>query len=328
MPDNLKNTEQIEKQQLLAKELILSAEQSLASLHSSLLFLSLTLDRSAKGVAFHLPLARDSEEAGMYKTVAERRSERAALGKSWELPIPVRVLSSAQCVPRCKAAFNKIIRRIDQPPDRPDRLAGLLWDLDGPVRSAAHQVNHLKSEFEKAMRAIHRNPKVRRMLVQGTSLQKVMLLQAYREIEIVEEEVEEASFGWSGGSHVVERWDIGKAVAYVEDLFVENEHERDGWRSILLASGEDAVAKVRRMAPFPYVSLKVNGSYHATAEDGSRKQSRRVPANMPLLLMGNSSSPEIRRPLGDYEPGREKPREKSRVGEVLIEQLGFHRYRW
>lgn len=312
---------------------------SLAALRSSLVTLALSLE-GAKARAFEVPLARDGSPAGEAPVQACIENDEEPRGSTapaelWDRPIPVHAVEGRQGERLCKAALVKITRRRDQPPTRPDRRPGLIWlpgDRGRAARSAARTVNSLKEALKATVDGLDLNPKQRVRLLQGTPLHHVLLLQAYRAIQVIGAEpvfdrrdptrvvkenlfeIEAVSFSWSGASRKVLQLSRDEVLAYLENCKLFDWESI--WQSRIRRLPDPAFALVRRIAPFPVANLRVDGHW------------TRVMASTPLIYTG-SSWPEVR-DLPDYVPGAEPGQQKRaavRVEETpLIPQIGLYRY--
>lgn len=301
------------------------------SLKSSLQLLCDSLEGAA-GVVWHLPLVRDSRSslAGMYTgsmTTEERKlARKKAEGALWDAPVPVKRLEGRQALRRAAAALRKLERRENQPPDRPDRLAGLIYGVPVAARRrvavAVAEVNANKRAFKAAVMGLPWDVKERRLKLAGTELRHVLLLQAYREIELVEGEILAASFGWSGGSHSVGTVPRAELVNYLQVRGWRNDEESEGlvdevdsagWEQRLASAEGEFFLRVRRMAPFPVVNLEL-----PPLPGSGKKNRRRVAANLPLIALDMDQMPAALQGLVDYDPKKQRPRSTVKTGEVLF----------
>lgn len=335
---------------------------ALAALRSSLASLHLSLD-GAQATAYDIPVVRNggspggggegaegggplqacidgevsSQDAGTATAapVLEGPDEGADL---WDRPIVVTPFTGAQGARLCKSALLKITRRRDQPPNRPDRRAGLLW-LPGKAgagaRRAARTVNDLKTAFQAAVNGLPFNHVQRAHAFHGTPLQHVLLIQAYRAIQVIGVDyqmdprdptrilretpysIDAISFSWSGASRKVLRLSRDEVFEYLASRKAAG--WKVDWEKRIEDTGDSHYAVVRRLAPFPIANLKIDG-----------KWCKRVMASAPLIYTGDTL-PKIR-DLPDYQPSNEPG--LRNVDSVKIEQLalipeiGLHRYRY
>lgn len=271
-------------------------------------------------------------DAGLY-TVGAGEDSDADL---WDLPIPVTVVDGAQGMRLCRSALMKVTRRRDQPPGRPDRRPGLLWQpgkAGAQLRRAARTVNDAKAAFRAAVDNLGVSPAKRAQAFQGTPLQHVMLIQAYRGIEVIgldyeldpndstrvvrelPVEIQAVSFSWSGASRKVVRVTRDEVLTYLENrkLFGWT----SDWQKRVLETDDEHFAYVRRIAPFPIANLRIGDRF-----------CKRVMAPVPLIYTGEAW-PEVRE-LPSYEPGAEPGRRRVQAVEVdavpLIPQIRLFRY--
>ena len=307
---------------------------ALAALRSGLDSLHAALAVS-QGVAFDLPKIRGTPDsnASLQACIEPREDNGAAL---WDVAIPVRKVQGKQGANLCRSALLKITRRRDQPPTRPDRRPGLIWipgQAGVSARRAARTVNDLKSAFQSAVEGLGLNHMQRAQLFKGTPLQHVLLIQAYRKIQVIGVDyemdpkdptrvvrerpfdIQAVSFSWSGASRKVLR---ATREEVLEDIANRKIFEgRTRWESRVRELPDAEFAYVRRLSPFPVANLKIDGRW-----------AKRVMAAVPLIYTG-PSFPTLK-DLRDYQPKNEPgSRNQGAVqveAEPLIAELGIHRY--
>jgi len=218
---------------------------------------------------FHLPAVRDDGEVSPGVTPAELRH------------IPVNAMTGAAAIRLTKAIYQQIVRRHRQPPTRPDRLPGVMMASRLAVIEAAQAVNRAKDDLKSAMSALPRVSGRNSTLLDGTDLQHLMLLQAYRHIDVLPGMPDQISFCWTHRSCAVRQMTREQAMDLVDGMSAGLE---DGattrWMAALRAIDDDVVAQVKYIPPTPVCNVRVTGP------DGKPAWSRRPSCTMPLLVPG------------------------------------------
>ncbi len=286
--------------------------------------------------AFEVPVARDDDE-GMHvcinKNADQEQPRRSPVRDDdppgpalWDQPIPVSALSDEMSAYRARLAIRKIVRRRDQPPTRPDRLPGLVLAPGKATVRAVRAANRAKDAFHDSINSLRHNGRKlvhaqRQKLFENTELQHVLLLQAYRHIELLERPIEAVSFSWSGESRSVQRLHRSEVLATIERTKIIEGATSD-WERLILQLPDPYFARVRRQAPFPLVNVRYAGA--------QRWVSRGMAA-LPIVLAAGAWPARVR-DLPPYEPRTRAPRRTDRKGGVQVEEqpliapMHLHRY--
>jgi|GEM_PF-7113293 len=223
---------------------------------------------------YRLPPVRDDGVASPGVTPAEQRH------------IPVDPISGPAALRLAKGIYKQIIRRHRQPPTRPDRLPGLVVTPHLQAIAAARAVNQAKDQLKRAMSALPRMSSRNSTLFDGTDLQHLMLLQAYRHIDILPATPDKISFGWTRRSRVVRQITREQAIDLVSGM--DNDGDGDTasrWLRALRSIDDEVLAQVKDIPPTPVCNVRY------TDPEGYARWTRRPSCTMPLLIPGQCLPP-------------------------------------
>lgn len=263
------------------------------------------------------------------KTATGSEEDGSSLAPLWDQSITVTPVAGKTAERLVRGAIKKIVRQINQPPTRPDRLPGVIWAPYARVTSAVQAANAAKQAFERMVREYSRplrHHKERAEAFLGTDLEHVFLLKAYRLVPLITDRIEGLGFSWSGASRSVRRLTVREASEWVASLN-QFGNVSEWTRRVATIDGE-YVARVRRLAPFPVANIRRNGHWPGD-HDAPTMRGGRIMANLPIVLTG-AEWPEIS-DLTDYNPDKHKTSKKRDDSllrpEPLIEELGLYEYR-
>lgn len=300
---------------------ITAAEDALAHLKAHLSTFDGLLSGGLAEV-YRLPVIRDDGTVSGGVTAAELRH------------IKVDTVSGPMALRMAKALYQQIVRRHRQPPTRPDRLPGLVVTDRSVVIEAAQAINQAKDALRLAMGALPRVSGRNSTLLDGTDLQHLMLLQAYRHIDIVPGIPDQVSFGWTGRSRSVRQITREDAIEMVEKMGEGAESVlASRWLRALEEIDDDLLAQVKDIPPKPVCNVRYTG------EDGLARWMQRPSCTMPALVQGRRL-PTIR-PLTTFDADAIEasmrapdgaPSEATRsdsllLPEPLIDAIHLYRYK-
>ena len=247
----------------------------------------------------------------------EKPPETSEVAALWDTPIPVDYVRMPQALSFARTALRTLVRRVDQPPTRIDRLPGLLYCTDPKLPALVGSINAAKAHFAHILEELHASRRQLDEAFEGTPMRHVLLLNVYRRLTVLEQDIEAVSFGWSGASRTVQCLTREQAVR-----LCQSGHTLAGksqWQKQIENCSDRYFARVRRQAPFPVVNIRIDGVWQP-----------RQAVSLPLLVAKQVRIEKIRA-LSAYVPGvRPGDRRGDQLGiqaEPFIEPLRLYRYK-